>query len=144
MTLANPIENGRIKGTDYWSNCVRQTKQIFSSGPVYIVERILRLPNGHEVTQYYLENWPDHGVVGPEVLAKLVQSVGAAEGPILVHCSAGIGRTGTFLATWEAFQTKNRNVLQRPRRLDSELPSISARSRDSLKIVLIFPEIRRR
>lgn len=112
VTLANPKENGRIKGTDYWSKYVRQTKQIFSLGSVKIVERILRLPNGYEVTQYHLENWPDHGVVSPEVLAKLVLSVGASQGPILVHCSAGIGRTGTFLAAWEAFQTKSRNVYQ--------------------------------
>ena len=55
-----------------------------------------------EITQYHFTSWPDHGVpemTGPIVaLHKMVMSGWKKEGgPILVHCSAGVGRTGTFI-----------------------------------------------
>ena len=54
------------------------------------------------VTQYQFMSWPDHGI--PEyatplmTLHKRVMSGWDPHGgPILVHCSAGVGRTGTFI-----------------------------------------------
>ena len=59
--------------------------------------------DSHTLTQYHLTSWPDHGV--PDHAAPLMsfyKQVMAAwspsKGPILVHCSAGIGCTGTFIA----------------------------------------------
>ena len=50
-----------------------------------------------------MTSWPDHGV--PEYASSLMdlhkQSIknwSPSKGPILVHCSAGVGRTGTFIA----------------------------------------------
>ncbi|KAK3607672.1 hypothetical protein CHS0354_010660, partial [Potamilus streckersoni] len=57
------------------------------------------------VQQFHFTAWPDKGV--PRYASSLVhfrQKVrnagmrGTTEGPMVVHCSAGIGRTGTFLA----------------------------------------------
>ena len=55
-----------------------------------------------EVTQYHFTAWSDHGV--PEstapilALHKTVMADWRKDGgPILVHCSAGVGRTGTFI-----------------------------------------------
>ncbi|XP_073418293.1 receptor-type tyrosine-protein phosphatase T-like [Dendrobates tinctorius] len=50
----------------------------------------------------YLE-WPDHGVPRtPSGLVQLVEQMNRCNtpgsGPVIVHCSAGIGRTGTFVA----------------------------------------------
>ena len=54
------------------------------------------------VTQYHFTSWPDHGV--PEYGTPLMvlhkkATAGWRRGgpPILVHCSAGVGRTGTFI-----------------------------------------------
>ena len=53
---------------------------------------------------YHYHEWPDHGV--PEYtkplrdLITLLESRGAMRWPVLVHCSAGIGRTGTFCAVY--------------------------------------------
>lgn len=47
--------------------------------------------------------WPDHGVPqNPENLLEMIQEVGELQKkfphqPSLVHCSAGIGRTGTYI-----------------------------------------------
>ncbi|NWS75170.1 PTPRK phosphatase, partial [Crotophaga sulcirostris] len=60
------------------------------------------LPRVVEQFQYLL--WPDHGVPRNSAqLLSLVEMVNkrrleASAGPVLVHCSAGIGRTGTFIA----------------------------------------------
>ena len=52
------------------------------------------------VLQFHYTNWPDHGT--PEhplpILSFVRQSAAAnpvGAGPIIVHCSAGVGRTGT-------------------------------------------------
>ncbi|XP_031750864.1 receptor-type tyrosine-protein phosphatase alpha-like isoform X6 [Xenopus tropicalis] len=51
---------------------------------------------------HYLQ-WPDHGVPNkPSGLLQLVEQMNECKlpgsGPVIVHCSAGIGRTGTLLA----------------------------------------------
>ncbi|XP_040894959.1 receptor-type tyrosine-protein phosphatase beta-like isoform X5 [Toxotes jaculatrix] len=56
------------------------------------------------VRQFHYTVWPDHGV--PETTQSLVQFVRTVRdyvnrtpgsGPTVVHCSAGVGRTGTFI-----------------------------------------------
>ncbi|XP_019850659.1 PREDICTED: receptor-type tyrosine-protein phosphatase kappa-like isoform X1 [Amphimedon queenslandica] len=72
------------------------------------------IPDGsndsHTLTQYHLTSWPDHGV--PKPLLSLHKQVMAtwspSEGPILVHCSAGVGRTGTFIAIDIALEQADR------------------------------------
>ena len=56
----------------------------------------------HRVKHYQLKNWPDHGVPeSPEdiycILDKL-SGLTPKDGPPVVHCSAGVGRTGVGLA----------------------------------------------
>ncbi len=54
------------------------------------------------VTQYHFTGWPDHGV--PVQATSLLsfhrkfRNGDAGSGPAIVHCSAGVGRTGTFIA----------------------------------------------
>ncbi|XP_061491647.1 receptor-type tyrosine-protein phosphatase epsilon isoform X3 [Rhineura floridana] len=54
------------------------------------------------VTQLHFTSWPDFGVpftpIGMLKFLKKVKSLNPAHaGPIVVHCSAGVGRTGTFI-----------------------------------------------
>ncbi|XP_049843980.1 tyrosine-protein phosphatase non-receptor type 11-like isoform X2 [Schistocerca gregaria] len=58
-----------------------------------------------KVYHYHFQAWPDHGVPSdPGCVLNFLhdvnarqESCGAGAGPVLVHCSAGIGRTGTFI-----------------------------------------------
>ncbi|XP_064789390.1 receptor-type tyrosine-protein phosphatase epsilon-like isoform X2 [Oncorhynchus masou masou] len=54
------------------------------------------------VTQLHFTSWPDFGVpfspIGMLKFLKKVKMVNSSfAGPIVVHCSAGVGRTGTFI-----------------------------------------------
>ncbi|KAL5022721.1 hypothetical protein ScPMuIL_001876 [Solemya velum] len=57
--------------------------------------------NSMAVQQFHFTAWPDHGVADPRQLVvfhrRVMQSNTPLPGPLLVHCSAGIGRTGTFI-----------------------------------------------
>ena len=55
------------------------------------------------VTQFHYTAWPDHGV--PDNVMSLISFIRHVrkkfplflDQPLLVHCSAGVGRTGTFI-----------------------------------------------
>lgn len=55
-----------------------------------------------QVQQLHFVSWPDHGVpLYPQnlvpFLTKILQIPLSSKSPIVVHCSAGVGRTGTIL-----------------------------------------------
>uniref|UniRef100_A0A8C9ZL56 protein-tyrosine-phosphatase n=1 Tax=Sander lucioperca TaxID=283035 RepID=A0A8C9ZL56_SANLU len=68
------------------------------------------------VTQLHFTSWPDFGVpFSPIGMLKFLKKVKAVNppfsGPIVVHCSAGVGRTGTFIvidATIEAMHAEQK------------------------------------
>ena len=72
-----------------------------------------RVKNGEEeveevekpIWHYSYPNWPDFGAVEEENVASVLALMditrkqnGQGENPRVVHCSAGVGRTGTFIA----------------------------------------------
>ncbi|XP_029285387.1 receptor-type tyrosine-protein phosphatase C isoform X2 [Cottoperca gobio] len=109
-------EGNRVKCAQYWPSPDREA-EIFEEFivklnsedycPDYTI-RHLSLTNKREknsereVTHIQFMSWPDHGVPGePHLLLKLRRRVNAFKnffsGPIVVHCSAGVGRTGTYI-----------------------------------------------
>lgn len=55
-----------------------------------------------EVIRLHFTGWPDHGVIRPDSLRRLADRVGSCNAdphrPIVVHCRAGVGRTGTLIS----------------------------------------------
>ncbi|XP_074644058.1 receptor-type tyrosine-protein phosphatase T-like [Tubulanus polymorphus] len=53
------------------------------------------------VTHFHYHGWPDHGVPTPASsivrFIKLVENNREGSRPVIVHCSAGAGRTGTYI-----------------------------------------------
>jgi protein tyrosine phosphatase len=96
VTLAMPVENGAKKGKDYWSALVpADHTEPREDGSQRIAERSLTI-EGRQVRQFHYMNWPDRGIPKSELLFDLIQRTKDSTAPILVHCSAGIGRTGVF------------------------------------------------
>ena len=55
------------------------------------------------ILHFQFTTWPDHGVPEhPQTLVRFVRAfrerVTPEQRPVVVHCSAGVGRSGTFIA----------------------------------------------
>ena len=67
--------------------------------------------NGESVTHIQFTKWPNYGVVeNVEQLGLLVKAVsdeqtvkGLKKAPILIHCSGGVGRSGTFATLYSLY-----------------------------------------
>ncbi|XP_058824879.1 tyrosine-protein phosphatase corkscrew isoform X2 [Topomyia yanbarensis] len=113
------IERGKKKCEKYWPD-PQQTREwgpakvtclSETSTADYTLREFLLSWRGQDerkIFQYHFQVWPDHGVPSdPGCVLNFLQDVnarqeqlqleGLAPGPICVHCSAGIGRTGTFI-----------------------------------------------
>uniref|UniRef100_A0A8C2YWL8 protein-tyrosine-phosphatase n=1 Tax=Cyclopterus lumpus TaxID=8103 RepID=A0A8C2YWL8_CYCLU len=114
VMVTNCTEGGRTKCERYWP----ADRKPCSYGELVVTIRseqrepewTLREFRGntseeHTVRHFHFTAWPDHGVPqGTEILIQFrglvrrhIESDGA-EAPTVVHCSAGVGRTGTIIA----------------------------------------------
>lgn len=110
------IERGKNKCVRYWPD-ENQTKEAGkislknlseSSTADYILREFSASKDGcntpRTIYHYHFTAWPDHGVPSdPGCVLNFLHDVThrqesiSGAGPIVVHCSAGIGRTGTFI-----------------------------------------------
>nr|XP_013803303.1 PREDICTED: receptor-type tyrosine-protein phosphatase O isoform X3 [Apteryx mantelli mantelli] len=72
---------------------------------VYRNFRISYADEVQDVMHFNYTAWPDHGVPTTNAAESILQFVqvvrqksAKSKGPIIIHCSAGVGRTGTFIA----------------------------------------------
>ncbi|XP_064407145.1 uncharacterized protein LOC135351979 isoform X2 [Halichondria panicea] len=112
------VESSREKCARYWPSATGEKMEVGPNIFILLKEiklftdyeiRIMSITNASElgsspflVTHFYYLGWPDHGV--PQYATSLlgylrrVRKTHPVSGPpLLVHCSAGVGRTGTFI-----------------------------------------------
>ncbi|CAC5379812.1 PTPRT [Mytilus coruscus] len=108
-------EEGKKKCDQYWPQTTNKplivdkiilTMDVEKEHSVYMY-RLIKVRHKlekHErkVHHFHFTQWPDHGVPDSIKLVNFYRAVTNMScdqpGPLLVHCSAGIGRTGTFIA----------------------------------------------
>lgn len=69
------------------------------------------------ITQYQYTSWPDHGLpVSTTAFLELVRMVDKQKktGPVVVHCSAGIGRSGTFCTVHSTIMKYRHDLATKP------------------------------
>ncbi|KAK3598811.1 hypothetical protein CHS0354_007413 [Potamilus streckersoni] len=118
VMLTKCMEKGRVKCDKYWPDVnepvyygeliVNVTSEsILSDYIIRVIE--LKLNTGEnqmarKIYHFSFLNWPDMGCPkDPAALLNFITSVRTYmkpnyQSPIIVHCSAGVGRTGTFIA----------------------------------------------
>ncbi|CAM4698070.1 unnamed protein product [Leuciscus chuanchicus] len=118
IMLNRVIEKGSEKCAQYWPSKEERDMDFSDTGFMVTLEseevkpnytiRILELRNcktgeTRDIYHFHYSSWPDFGV--PESPASFLNflfkvresgSLGPENGPAVVHCSAGIGRSGTF------------------------------------------------
>ena len=116
VMLCNEYEGGRKKCEKYWEEKMNKFKIIIQKMHnfyMYCIREIklINLLNKDEriVYQIHFTAWPDHGI--PEYsdgkvfqvfseINRYVDQLNTGQKPIIVHCSAGVGRTGTFVSMY--------------------------------------------
>eukprot|EP00117_Sycon_ciliatum_P031628 scpid5507/ scgid24698/ Sushi, von Willebrand factor type A, EGF and pentraxin domain-containing protein 1; CCP module-containing protein 22; Polydom; Selectin-like osteoblast-derived protein; Serologically defined breast cancer antigen NY-BR-38 len=121
VMLTGLVENGKNKCSNYWPQEGGQTMVIndllitCQSTDVLDVYTLTTLTifhsksnTTHEVKHYFFSSWADHGVPNKPDMLTFVRAVSPAmrwsKAPTVVHCSAGIGRTGAFITVDTAMQ----------------------------------------
>ncbi|XP_026112410.1 receptor-type tyrosine-protein phosphatase F-like isoform X7 [Carassius auratus] len=108
-------EKSRVKCDQYWPSRGTETYGMIQVSMLdtvelatYSVRTFALYKNGssekREVRQFQFMAWPDHGVPEyPTPILAFLRRVKACNppdaGPMVVHCSAGVGRTGCFIVT---------------------------------------------
>lgn len=114
VMLTKEVEAGRIKCECYWPDatqplvCGNYSVELESSEQTQEISiryfTFLNTKNGEKrrIVQFQYTGWPDQGI--PESRASFLNLIdfvnqeNIGRRPVVVHCSAGVGRTGTFCA----------------------------------------------
>jgi protein tyrosine phosphatase len=114
VMVTNLYEMGRPKCAQYWpevdpllfGDLMVEAREV-TMFPTYILRKfsLSNVSTGVKrgVVQYHFTSWPDFGVpLMPYDMLHFVRVVRSEmreeHGPLLIHCSAGVGRTGTYIA----------------------------------------------
>nr|XP_034321094.1 receptor-type tyrosine-protein phosphatase epsilon-like [Crassostrea gigas] len=115
VMLTNLKEGVKMKCTQYWPENMKSRqhgniviKNVEEKQYAFYVIRKLSVSHKEQkksivVMQYHYTTWPDHGTPDPLRLVVFHCHVmrtrsNKIKSPTVVHCSAGIGRTGTYIA----------------------------------------------
>lgn len=130
VMLTKCVEQGRTKCEEYWPSkqaqdygdiTVAMTSEIVL--PEWTIRdftvKNIQTSESHPLRQFHFTSWPDHGVpdttdllINFRYLVRDYMKQSPPESPILVHCSAGVGRTGTFIAIDRLiYQIENENTV---------------------------------
>lgn len=115
VMLTRCNEQGRVKCEQYWSSGTKRCDNIIvkATSEITLEDWTLRdfdiknvkTAETRAVRHFHFTAWPDHGV--PETTELLISfrhlvrehmNQYSRHSPTVVHCSAGVGRTGTFIA----------------------------------------------
>ncbi|XP_050296937.1 receptor-type tyrosine-protein phosphatase F-like isoform X1 [Anthonomus grandis grandis] len=112
VMMANVIEGNKKKTEQYWPEINEEEKygdytvtyissKVFANYDCRILELQFKCSTPRKIGHLHFKVWPDHGVpLYPQSLVPFLQTLLRLKNtdfPLVVHCSAGVGRTGTII-----------------------------------------------
>lgn len=120
VMLTSLFEQGKVKCERYWPSEEKRTqtygqyvvtlqktmtRAFFKQHTLKVTKSVLQNEDGdasRQINHFHFTAWPDHGVPSAPAFVEFWEFVqhipSRLPGPLLVHCSAGVGRTGTYIA----------------------------------------------
>ena len=117
VMLCNIMEGGRIKCENYWEKPQMKKFSVEiqneEKSKMHTIRTLkLKIKEKNEeriINQIHFTAWPDHGI--PDIsdgkvfqdfceINQKVDELNNKNNPMIVHCSAGVGRTGTFVSMY--------------------------------------------
>ena len=145
IKVTREVEKGVLKCHRYWPDPSSEPPQKMvligqvevehlstQATDTYVVRKFRLRKGGDQLTvqQFSYEVWPDHGV--PNTAKEFLDfrdvvkvATDATKAPVVVHCSAGVGRTGTYLTVDRVLDAVEAG--EKSKDLDSDLSVASAR-----------------
>ncbi|KAL5022774.1 hypothetical protein ScPMuIL_001929 [Solemya velum] len=143
VMLTNLVEEGKVKCEQYWPDSgvavygEIAVKIVFCETFAHFTIRTFKIKKvikcWREITQFHFTTWPDCKAPRcAQILVnfrnKVIESKCSGKGPLVVHCSAGVGRTGAFIALdyllRQAKKTGNVNIYRCVEKLRSYRPNM--------------------
>ena len=117
VMLCNVMEGGNIKCENYWEKPQMKKFSVEiqneEKSKMHTIRTLkLKIKEKNEeriINQIHFTAWPDHGI--PDIsdgkvfqdfceINQKVDELNNKNNPMIVHCSAGVGRTGTFVSMY--------------------------------------------
>ena len=128
VMLCNLKEKNVDKCADYWNNVNNLSYleiKLLSEKEEHkgIIIRNISLKNKlmnkeNIVTQIHLTYWEDHAALEPSYFTKIIHVIKYIDNikninfnPCVVHCSAGVGRTGTFIGLYNLYHELMQQIM---------------------------------
>jgi len=145
VKVTREVEKGVLKCHRYWPDPSSEPPQKMvligqvevehlstNATDTYVVRKFRLRKGGDELTvqQFSYEVWPDHGV--PSTTKEFLDfrdivkaATDTTKAPVVIHCSAGVGRTGTYLTVDRVLDAVEAG--EKSKDLDIDLSVASAR-----------------
>ena len=123
VMLCKLDEDYKEKCANYWDTNLKNYKIEKTSETIQLYDglrirkfKIINRENGvgKDIVQIHLTSWPDHSIPDNEYnkIIYIIHFVDKMKRgcPVVVHCSAGIGRTGTFISLYNLYHEINEQI----------------------------------
>ncbi len=108
----------------------------------------------HFVSQFHVICWPDHSIPSSEIIYNLIETVvylidrnfnESNSSPVAVHCSAGVGRTGTIITIYLCYSILKRQLdyIKSKVIANTEVDKDKLNKEDSFIYLSIFTTVRK-